>query len=276
MGKLILCCGKMAERPYHFPMTNTNVYSIEELTYYIYHHIYTIYQDTFSEELVEWLRDELDLPELSMKLKELIHHGNSLKDMVVTLFCASDYYGENEIKETIRRMDEINGLTPLQRHKMKADHYLKYRCFAQAEQEYVNIFSQHDPEKFTNLEYGDLLHNQGVVKLHTANAKEAAHFFWEAYQKNQEEESLKEYLYCLKLAGMNAEFEREVQTIPKGPEFFFELTSEYQETMAQLEGTPVYQKYKKAMKSKQEGKMTEFYRGIDEIIENWKQEYRAQ
>ena len=38
---LILCDGRLAEKPYKMPVTRQNIYSLEELCYYIYHNIYT-------------------------------------------------------------------------------------------------------------------------------------------------------------------------------------------------------------------------------------------
>ena len=36
---LILCDGRLAEKPYKMPVTRQNIYSLEELCYYIYHNI---------------------------------------------------------------------------------------------------------------------------------------------------------------------------------------------------------------------------------------------
>ena len=53
---LILCDGRLAEKPYKMPVTRQNIYSLEELCYYIYHNIYTITEEFFQESLADWLR----------------------------------------------------------------------------------------------------------------------------------------------------------------------------------------------------------------------------
>ena len=55
MGKFILCAGPLAKEPYHFALTNTDVYSLEELGYYLYHNIYTISLKTFDEHFFRWI-----------------------------------------------------------------------------------------------------------------------------------------------------------------------------------------------------------------------------
>ena len=61
MGKLIECSGKIADKPYHFRLTDTNVYSIEEVCYYIYNNIYIIREQIFDKDFSMWLRNELGM-----------------------------------------------------------------------------------------------------------------------------------------------------------------------------------------------------------------------
>ena len=49
MGKLIQCSGCIAKEPYHFRLTKTNVYSIEEVCYYISHNIYMMQEEVFDK-----------------------------------------------------------------------------------------------------------------------------------------------------------------------------------------------------------------------------------
>ena len=114
----ILCEGKMAEKPYKMPVTRQNIYSLEELCYYIYNNIYTITEEFFQESLAVWLREETDHPALAKKVQNMLSADMKLKDMVVTILCGCDLYKESEIRSLVRVMDEIANL-PL--HKKKED-----------------------------------------------------------------------------------------------------------------------------------------------------------
>ena len=82
MGKFILCAGPLAKEPYHFALTNTDVYSLEELGYYLYHNIYTISLKTFDEPFFRWIELELKRPDLAQKWREICNMSKDIKDIV--------------------------------------------------------------------------------------------------------------------------------------------------------------------------------------------------
>ena len=65
MSGYILCQTKKAQRPYFIENISMNIYSIEELCYYLYHNLYLADHTVFNEELCSWLRDEPDAPHTS-------------------------------------------------------------------------------------------------------------------------------------------------------------------------------------------------------------------
>ena len=91
MGKIILCTGKQASEPYMFMLSNTPVYSIEEMSYYLYTHVYEIEENILDENLILWVQNELNMQELAEKLTKLKQNQNNLKDIIVTILCRNDY-----------------------------------------------------------------------------------------------------------------------------------------------------------------------------------------
>lgn len=274
MGKLIQCHGVVATVPYHLEATNTNIYSIEELSYYLYHNIYAIHEDTFREDLVIWLQEEVKLPEASGKLKALIDNQNSLKDIVVTLLCACDYYSEEEIQILIEVMDEIENLEPIKRRKRKTDHCLEDKFYLAAQSEYSSILNSKEARVLSEQEYGDILHNQAVILLHTTSFLEATPLFREAYSHNHDEETLKEYLFALKFGKEEKEYEDAILSFNLSPEFLEETQSEMNVVLKQFEESQNHLKLKELEASKEEGKLNEFYKGVDAMIMDWKTKYR--
>lgn len=121
MGKLILCTSALAKNPYVFTLTKTKVYSIEEISYYLYNNIYSVYEDILDDTLINWVKDELRMEELSKKLGELKKNRNNMRDIVVTILCSNDYYSEKEITAIIAIIDDIMNLPAIRRQKIKAD-----------------------------------------------------------------------------------------------------------------------------------------------------------
>lgn len=276
MGKLIQCHGVVATVPYHLEATNTNIYSIEELSYYLYHNIYAIHVDTFREDLVIWLQEEVKLPEASGKLKALIDNQNSLKDIVVTLLCACDYYSEEEIQILIEVMDEIENLEPIKRRKRKADHYLEDKFYLAAQSEYSSILNSKEASNLSEQEYGNIIHNQAIILLHTTSFLEATPLFREAYSHNHDEETLKEYLFALKFGKNEKEYDDAILSFDLSPEFIEETQSQMNHVLKEFEESQNHLKLKELEASKEKGKLNEFYKGVDLMIMDWKTKYRKE
>ncbi len=230
----ILCKGELAKEPYIIPVSETPVYSLEELCYYMYHHIYSVTEEFFDEKLAQWFSEQAGLEALAEKMRGLIRKKNDLKDLVVTLMCSCDYYKEEEIVQLVTVMKKIENLPAHEKNKIKADHYLRAGKYGKSLQEYKRLLYGDMAEQFSTEEYGDLLHNQAIALFHVSLFQEAANGFKEAYARNHSEQSLQQYLYALLLNGQEEQFEQEGSSFGKTEEELAQLRQNYIE--AQTEG----------------------------------------
>ena len=205
----IRCHGKLADVPYTMPYTGAKVYSLEELCYYIGNNIYTITEEFFTKSLVVWLSEQTDQKELAAKLDTMIINQNKLKDMVVTILCACDYYKEAEIRQLIRVIDEIVNLPLHEKRKIRADNYMRAGLYAKSVIAYRKLLNGAYAVNFTPEAYGNILHNRGIALFYTASFSAAAKDFKDAYARNHRPESLHHYLYLLLMQEKTEEFERE-------------------------------------------------------------------
>lgn len=276
MGKLILCSGTVATEPFHLKLTNTKVYSIEELCYYIYHNIYIISEELFDETMVDWLKEQVKMEDISVKLKTMIENHNSLKDIVVSILCSADYYDEEEIQKLIVIMDEIENLVPVARNKIKADNYLKYKNYSRAKKEYEKMLNQKEAIALTTEEYGNIQHNLAIAYIHTASYKEAALQFKEAYSRNHNEESLKQYLFALKLGRFEEELSNEVVNYQVSDDLFSEYKNELDALLEEAEHLPLFKKIERLSEMKKEGKVADYYNKIGQLITTWEDNYKKE
>lgn len=276
MGKFILCTGKLAEEPLHFPLTNCDVYSIEELCYYLYENIYTITEETFNRTMVVWLKEQLEMEEMAEKLEQMIEDKNGLKDIVVSILCSADYYTEDEIKDAIEIIDSINNLPLWGRRKMKGDNYLRYRKYTEAAKEYEKILHSKEAAELDVKEYGNILHNLAIAHVHTRTLHSAAQEFKEAYSRNNNEESLKQYLFALKLGKHEKEFAEEVIYYQVSEEQVKSYLKELHSILEEAKNLHIYKEIKKFSKLKEDGKVAEYYDNIETLISKWKKEYREE
>lgn len=276
MGKLIICNGKQALTPFHIKITDTRIYSIEELCYYIYNHIDIITEELFQDSLVCWMEKELLLGESAIKLKELIGRNAGLKDVVVCILCSSDYYTEADIKQLLHTIDEITNLTPFERMKKKADNCLKFRQFIQAASEYENIINGKEAAGLTSEEYGNLLHNLGIAQLNVLGPLLATDSFKEAYEKNHNTQSLIQYLYALKLSKQEERLQREIINLSISQDMLEQVLEDIERTSLEAEESEAYGKVTELVECKQAGKISNYYALAEELIGQWKQKFRIE
>ena len=207
----IICEGKVAEQPYVMPYTGKNVYTLEQLCYYLYQNIYSINIDFFNDTLAEWLEQEAGHEKLAGKIKDILADEPELKDLVVTLLCGCDYYQEAEIRKLVEVMDGIANLPLHQKRKIKADNYLRAGQYGKSLIEYRKLLNGGLAINFSTAEYGDILHNQGIAHFYTSSFHRAEMDFKEAYARNNNESSRNHFLWALLLQGKEDQFEEEVK-----------------------------------------------------------------
>lgn len=275
MSKLILCSGRRAESPYHFKLTGINIYSIEELCYYIYNNIYLITEELFSTELFDWLENEIDMTELAYKLRMLKRNNNSLKDIIVSIMCSCDYYDENEIKYLINIIDEIYNLTPIRRRKIKAVNYLKYGNYFEAVKEFHSILNSKEAKDFTREECGDIYHNLGIATIQLDGFLEASEYFMQAFLRNNNRNSLYYYLYCLKLNDKDELFQKEANHYEVTVDELKIIENNIKKYTYEANNSELARRLIKLLDVRKIGKTNSFYEGVDKMISQWKQEVRG-
>ncbi|BCJ96160.1 hypothetical protein acsn021_37290 [Anaerocolumna cellulosilytica] len=290
MGKLIICNGKQAEKPFYFKLTNTYIYSLEELCYFIYHNVDTITEELYQTSFLHWIEHEICLPDLSKRVEELIKPMNeqgawektanpnptNLKDIIVTILCSSDYYEEQEIKQLLLLMEQAEQLTPFEKLKKKADNCLKYRQYTQAAKEYERILNSKEVLNLRKDEYGDLKHNLALARLHMTGPVEALRFFKEAYDNNQNKESLRQYFFTLLLSKQEEVLKAEAEKYGITEEERKSFEAELEEGFKRAKTSTDYDALQDLKECKDTGRITKFYQAAEEITLNFKQEFRLE
>jgi hypothetical protein len=274
MGKLILCSGARTKRPYGFASTGIRVYSIEELCFYLFHHVYLIEEEMFSESLIEWIKTELKLTERAEKLRLLKKQKADLKTIVTVILCSSDYYTEYEIKGLLKKLDEIIGMPFIKRNCIKANNYLKDSQFTEAAGEYDRILNSKEAVDLTPEEYGDILHNLAVAKVHITGLKEASELFCQAYERNHREESLRQYLYSFRLCSNDTLYAEKKEEYQISQELDNSIKSYLEQKGKEAEQSDMMLEIQHLKKRKAHGNMSEYDKETNELIDTWKTKVR--
>ncbi len=274
MGTLILCSGSRTNKPFVFPATGVRIYSIEELCYYIESHIYFIDRDTFSYALFNWIGTELGLAARAEKLKLLKDQKADIKTLLAAILCSADYYTEPEIKRLIKTIDEVNGMSPLKRSSLRAFSYLKSRKYTEAAAEYEQLLNSKEAANMTPEEYGDILHNLAIARIHCMGLSEASETFRQAYERNHRKESVRMYLYTLRLCNRMDQFHEKAEEYGIRSDECEEILLTMEELTEQAEMSAGMTELQRIKRLKAEGRLTEYQKRIDEMLEGWKASLR--
>ncbi len=202
MENMILCNGKYAKTPYFLEEENIHLYSIEEVCYYLYKNAFLLQEDFFSDELLAWIKEELDLPEWADTIKKLLEQEKGMLRSIEFLFQITGYYSQREYEKVQNVRQKSNHLTVIERKKIRGDSYCKKQRYEKAILEYEEILEETEEcqVKFR----AKLYHNIGVCQARLFCYEQAAKAFLDAFHIYPNTESYVQYLLALKL-GLNQE-----------------------------------------------------------------------
>lgn len=103
MGNYLLCRHKIADIPFYIENVHLNVYSVEELCYFLSNNLALADEVTDAPALDVWLKKECNL-----KVKDLYD-----------LFVKSHYFTEGELRKLKIKMDALNLMTEVERQKKR-------------------------------------------------------------------------------------------------------------------------------------------------------------
>lgn len=272
MGRVLLCTGKYAKKPYCFENVCVNVYCVEEVCFLFASNPFMIDQSVMREELAQWLDNECGLTDLSHQLLNILGKGSQPGIFVNTIMSYVNYCSDVEVKKIDQVLQGNVGLNDFERQKKQADFLLKNRRYMLAIKEY-DALCRRLPDTESSLK-PVIYHNMGTAYAGIFMFGMAARYFKKAYDMMKNEESGIEFLTAQRLylsedayiafIGEHGEYYNLSMQVEK------RLTAAREEFEASQENRMLT-----ALKIyKDEGNAASYYEEIDKIIAKKKDEYR--
>ncbi len=251
MGSFILCHKKKARQPYYIARIHTGIYTLEELCYFLSHNLYLIDYTIMNEQLCDWLSKELELDELTKRLKELMEQHAGVEQFVMHILSYASIYTTAELAKLQQVLEKLKNQKAVEKKKMKADNLLENGAVAQAIRIYKSILSEEPDESVEKKFYGYVYANLGAAYGRMFLYKEAAKMYLAAFQICEQTFMLKAYLYACR-NYMPAE---EYQNLLMKSEVHLKLDGE---TVMEIQD--VKEQYQSGSN--------------EELLEQWKESYR--
>lgn len=211
MGELLLCNEAIAAMPYYIEGMSINVYSIEELNYYIINNTYLLDDDFMSLELCTWIENHAHLPKLAMHLRTIISTNGRLSAFVTELLEYSGYCTKEELKNTHDALKELEEKSEFECLKIRADRLMEKKKYTVAIFEYKKLLSCEDAKHTERILYGNIYHNLATAYVQLFLFDIAADLYLEAFRQNGDRKSLWSCLYAYKLDNNDIGYARIVR-----------------------------------------------------------------
>ena len=207
MSGYILCQVKKAEKPFYIENISTNIYSIEELCYYLYNNLYLVDSSLISSKLCTWLEEELELPKLAAKLKPYIGREAGLEEVLYPIFKEINYLAYEELKTLNGRIEARKREPEEIREKRKGDALMENRMYVNALRVYQKLL-EHGGTEITGEMRERILHNQGCAYGYLFQMDKALDCFWKAWKENHSEKAMKVYLLAYRSVHSEEEYRK--------------------------------------------------------------------
>ena len=274
MGELFICNEPIAALPYYIEGISWNVYSLEELCYYIENNTYLLEKDFMNEELCTWIGKEVKNLTLAEQLRDIMHMDGRLSEFVLTLLVECGYCPKDTIREIVRIVQEMEEKSDFECNKVRADRLMEKEKYLSSIYEYKRLLDSNEAGEQSKELLGNIWHNLGTAYARLFLFQEAIHCYEKAYALNSNPESMKECLMAHRCLRDDAGYELAAQQYQISEELKKSYREEIIEASFAEEAVEFINKLEAISIMNTGGQKKEYQKAISNIIFNWKEEYR--
>ena len=272
MTRPILCIGSYAQNPYTIEKIGKRVFCIEELCYCIVQNAFLLDEETFGEELFDWIERECSLVRLSDELRSMYAKRCSMAAIAGTILDYVGYNTRKEVDKTEQILRGNAGLNMYQKKLQRADFLFKNDRYAMAFREYEFLLNN-TPDIDGRLR-AHIEHNEGVMYARLFLFEKAAQLFLKAYEDGGNKESYLQYLSAVRMNLSNKEYVSFIADSDKAYESSMEVERRVKEAEELYASSQDNLMLRTLSVYKAEGKMHEYYNKVGEITDGMKLSYR--
>lgn len=260
----IQICGRQSKTPYYIDAIKLNVYSLEEINYFIFNHINLVYREFFSDALFDYIETELGREDMAFELRRLAQEGAELRDFIRCILTESYYYSGSELSVVSAYVMNIDSMSESERLRIEADGYSKIGKLDSALRVYFDILGRMESENLSAAFYARIAYSIGVIYARLFMGRNANSFFGYAYELYPDPSYARA---CVYMALINNDEEELLNTIIK-----YNISNDTLETVRARVGA-----LRREIETSEEtvNFIYDFENGINSqtIIDNWKEEY---
>lgn len=208
MGELLLCSESIAAMPFYLEGISINIYSIEELEYYIINNTFLLDNDFMSMELCDWIDEQAKQKKLADSLRRLIDANGRLSEFVEKIVDYTGYCTIAERKQLIETLRQMEEKSEFECAKIRADKLMENRKYLNSILEYRKLLETEDAMSADDSLCGDIYNNLAIAYSRLFLFDTALELFKKAYSLNKKRQSLWYCLYIAKITDNDSVFKK--------------------------------------------------------------------
>ena len=178
---LILCSQEPVKRPFYIENLGLHIYSSQELCYVIFQYPLIAMDNFIGESLIGFIKSELGMGLLALKLERRISHGEDIEDLLLMILQECDYYSVREISQFQKKVSVLLAMNPADYAKVKADDLSDRKQYGKAIVQY-QLLLNNQGENFQRPKWrGEVWNNLGVIYTRLFQFEKGLEAFCHAY-----------------------------------------------------------------------------------------------
>lgn len=274
MSELLFCHAPIAALPYYIEELGINIYSMEELCYFIAGNVFLLDDSFMNEELCTWIEKQMGAYKLAENLRNVIHAGRRLSVFVDLILEDTCYYSKAEIDNIVSVLEQLEQKTGFECSKMRADKLMEKEKYLAAIYAYRKLLESEEAKETDALLKGNVWHNLGTAYARLFLFGEAAACYENAYELNQTYESVWEALLCYCYMDDEEKLQQKCAQYYIDEHAIENLKKDQKDAKEDARIKEFDQRLEKIRSMLTEGQKIEAKDALNDIIFNWKEEYR--
>ena len=195
----VIYCGKVNRNGYYIKEADMNIYSIQELAYFIYNYPMLISNNFVSKNLIVYINRDLNMETLSNELNMMYNRKNeNIINLLKVILKHSNYYTKEDIEKFTHNLIKLIDLDEISFINLAGDNLFRLKKYEKAIMQYKKIITK------------DL---NALRKLSFCYAKmqyfdKAIIYLNNLYAQTNDENDLKQLYFCYKLTNNIEGFEK--------------------------------------------------------------------
>ena len=274
MGNIYLCVGKYAETPFYICDAGIHIYSMEELCYYMMDNIHMLDEQLMSSELITWIAEECQLPELAGQLKEYARRNVRAHIFVSKILEYTHYCSDEKRQDMERILQASMSMSDFQKRKLKADYCFRNKHYEKALNMYLQLLAETNRNDF--MMAAKLYHNIGTIYAENFLMEKAADAFLLAYQIDGSIESRRALITVKQMQLSEGAYHTFRDSYPEWETDFRWVEVNLQHTLEKWELSDEKHTLERMIPQSGGKRASDYYQNVDDYLTQKKEHYRMQ